>query len=217
MTPAASACEGGAPGSHHVGESMTRDRSKTCGAKTRAGGKCGRPRGWGTDHPGYGRCRHHGGASPNGRKAAAKQAAAELARGMLGAAVPTSPLDLMQLTVDYSRGVLAYYHAEILKAYREDDHGKLAELRPQYLAALDRANSHSKAAIDAGVAERSQRLAELQGELVAAIVLRAVGGVFGDLLTTERQAQLAAALGQEFSAVEGEVLEEGPLGLPAVA
>jgi len=32
-----------------------------CGAKTRAGGECKHEAGWGTDHPGKGRCRFHGG------------------------------------------------------------------------------------------------------------------------------------------------------------
>lgn len=34
----------------------------TCGATTRDGSPCQLPRGWGTDHPGEGRCKHHGGA-----------------------------------------------------------------------------------------------------------------------------------------------------------
>jgi len=38
----------------------------TCGAKTRAGMPCRRPAGWGTDHPGEGRCKLHGGANPRG-------------------------------------------------------------------------------------------------------------------------------------------------------
>jgi hypothetical protein len=41
---------------------------KTCGAKTRSGigPPCKRPAGWGTDHPGEGRCRSHGGRTPRG-------------------------------------------------------------------------------------------------------------------------------------------------------
>lgn len=35
-----------------------------CGAKTRAGTPCRRPAGAGTDHPGSGRCKLHGGATP---------------------------------------------------------------------------------------------------------------------------------------------------------
>ncbi|MEA3401317.1 MAG: HGGxSTG domain-containing protein [Armatimonadota bacterium] len=40
---------------------------RTCGAKTRRGTPCKQPAGWGTDHPGEGRCKLHGGASPRGR------------------------------------------------------------------------------------------------------------------------------------------------------
>lgn len=35
-----------------------------CGAKTKAGTPCRREAGWGTDHPGQGRCKLHGGATP---------------------------------------------------------------------------------------------------------------------------------------------------------
>jgi hypothetical protein len=60
--------------------------SPKCGGKKHQGeGTCTRPAGWGTDHPGYGRCKLHGGSVPSGRKAALEQklqaqAAAELAR-----------------------------------------------------------------------------------------------------------------------------------------
>lgn len=37
-----------------------------CGAKTKQGRDCARPAGWGTWHPGRGRCKLHGGASPAG-------------------------------------------------------------------------------------------------------------------------------------------------------
>ena len=38
-----------------------RAKLSTCGAKNRAGDPCQRPAGWGTDHPGEGRCKLHGG------------------------------------------------------------------------------------------------------------------------------------------------------------
>jgi hypothetical protein len=37
-------------------------------AKNRPGGLCTRPAGWGTPHPGTGRCKFHGGCSPGGPK-----------------------------------------------------------------------------------------------------------------------------------------------------
>ena len=38
--------------------------SRLCGARTRAGGACRRPAGWGTTHPGYGTCKLHLGSTP---------------------------------------------------------------------------------------------------------------------------------------------------------
>src|SRR6188472_4367946 len=40
------------------------DPEKDCHAETRAGGHCKKSKGWGTNHPGVGRCKLHGGASP---------------------------------------------------------------------------------------------------------------------------------------------------------
>jgi len=61
---------------------MTRNAKRYCGAKKRQGeGDCTRPAGWGTDHPGFGRCKLHGGCAPGPRIVALnEQAAYELAR-----------------------------------------------------------------------------------------------------------------------------------------
>lgn len=40
-----------------------------CGATLKSGkGSCGHQAGWGTDHPGFGQCKLHGGATTNGKK-----------------------------------------------------------------------------------------------------------------------------------------------------
>lgn len=52
--------------------------SKHCGARKKQGpGLCARPAGWGTDHPGEGRCKLHGGATPvkHGRYSALRREA----------------------------------------------------------------------------------------------------------------------------------------------
>ena len=48
-----------------------------CGATKRQGDKspCRRPAGAGTDHPGFGACKLHGGSTPNAGKHAAKERA----------------------------------------------------------------------------------------------------------------------------------------------
>jgi hypothetical protein len=63
----------------------------TCGGTKRAGGACTRPAGWGTDHPGHGRCKLHGGSTPSGRVHGSRVRAEAGARQImadLGAPVP---------------------------------------------------------------------------------------------------------------------------------
>lgn len=44
---------------------MSEKAYDTCGSnRKRNAGKCNRPSGWGTDHPGQGRCKLHGGSTP---------------------------------------------------------------------------------------------------------------------------------------------------------
>lgn len=66
-----------------------------CGAKTRAGGTCQQPAGWGTQHVGNGRCKLHGGNAgapiKTGRYSIKRQ---ELARKAQQFASDTTPGDL---------------------------------------------------------------------------------------------------------------------------
>lgn len=54
--------------------------TELCGARTRKGGRCGRPAGWGTDHVGGGTCKLHAGSTPAGRKHGARLLAEKEAR-----------------------------------------------------------------------------------------------------------------------------------------
>lgn len=79
-----------------------------CGAKTRSGGFCKQRAGWGTDHPGLGRCKLHGGKSPikHGRYSLVHRAAlAEKAARFLSDPAPgdlTSEIALLRaLLEDY--------------------------------------------------------------------------------------------------------------------
>jgi hypothetical protein len=73
-----------------------------CGGRTRSGGRCELPAGWGTPTPGIGKCKLHGGSTPNHQAHAAsvltdraeKSALAELRK--LGATEPvTNPLETL--------------------------------------------------------------------------------------------------------------------------
>lgn len=62
-----------------------------CGARTRHGsGTCAHTAGWGTDHPGYGRCKMHGGSSPGGRVQGQRLEAAHIV-DVWGIEVETTP------------------------------------------------------------------------------------------------------------------------------
>lgn len=66
----------------------------SCGARKRGGGTCGLAPGWGTDHPGVGKCKLHGGSTPNHRKAAAVELAHQEASRMVRAAgVDQDPIE----------------------------------------------------------------------------------------------------------------------------
>jgi hypothetical protein len=58
-----------------------------CGAKKKQGpGHCTQVAGWGTDHPGVGRCKLHGGKTPNGEKAGKRELVEREAQRMVALA-----------------------------------------------------------------------------------------------------------------------------------
>jgi hypothetical protein len=181
-----------------------------CGAKTRAGGTCQQPAGWGTDHPGVLACKWHGGASPTGRKAGRRAAALKFVRGMLGAEVSLSPIDALAESVKLSAGLCDYYRYQLSEAAMRvndagelwPDVGRIEELRPQYAEAIKLERDCAKAALDAGVAERQQRLAERQAMLLAAAIADGLQEAFGDLATPERRALFAQVVGQRLLVLE---------------
>lgn len=63
-----------------------------CGAHTKGAGKpCNRPAGWGTNHLGVGRCKLHGGATPNQMVHAAEVVEATKARQLLSKRLAEAP------------------------------------------------------------------------------------------------------------------------------
>lgn len=58
---------------------MTKQKGPYCGGKLRKrDGTCTRPPGWGTNHPGTGKCKLHGGCAPSSNAAAITQQAERL-------------------------------------------------------------------------------------------------------------------------------------------
>lgn len=146
--------------------------TRYCGGKTRRGTACEREAGWGTSHPGAGKCKHHGGATPNGETAAAKEVARrEAARFGMGDAEPTDVLlrcvrEAAGFTEFARRKVVDLSDAELIV------HGDLTAWAKVYADGQERTARFAYMAIKAGVAERQVRLAERMGELLSGAMER---------------------------------------------
>lgn len=169
--------------------------SKHCGAKKRQGeGTCTRPAGWGTDHVGIGRCKLHGGRTPDHIKQAnvVKAERAVATYGLPREVAPDVALLeevhrtaghvawLAEVVGQLEQGEVTWGLAEETDAPITDGGGgvttkhkaavnvwvKLYQDERRHLAAVCRD------ALAAGIAERQVRLAEQQGALLAGAVSR---------------------------------------------
>lgn len=157
-----------------------------CAAKKKQGeGSCTRGAGWGTDHPGSGRCKLHGGRTPSGRAAAAKQqvqqqAAAELAR--LNVAPVEDPLSelaaLAGQVVAWKDQMAGKVNA--LTSLRYEGGIGTEQLRSE-VALFERAMDRCMAALTAmarlNIDERLARITEAQQELVLAALAHGLSEV----------------------------------------
>lgn len=185
---------------------------KRCGAQTKAGTPCQRTAGTGTDHVGYGKCKLHGGCSPSGKAAAAKEKTIALGRQYAVSELPIDPMEAMLSGVRLAAGIRASYLADLEGV--GDDAKRYEYLRLELRRANRELVQASEATIRAGVAERYVRAAERIGDLVAAAfedglsVLAEALGV--EVLTVElRKRALGRALSrlESFEAVEGTATE----------
>lgn len=199
MTPAAVIGKGSTRGG--------RQPVRKCGRPKRQGSRepCRRGAGWGTSHDGYGACKLHGGCTPSGIKAAAKEAARDFAVGMLGAEVDVDPLGAMLLSVKLAAGMVAYYRLQMVA----DGDAVSPALVDGYERANERMGKLAKAALDAGVNERLVKIAERTAERIALAAEEALeaAGIKG-----EQRKVFAMGFGRSLARLEeapfeGEVLE----------
>lgn len=134
-----------------------------CNAKTRNGGPCKHEAGWGTDHPGFGTCKFHFGATPSGRKAAARQEAALRVAEWGGRLDVTPPEALLEL-VRTKAAEVAYWNGRVADVEGTDEPPEF------YLTMLHRAQdqlgTYAAAAIKTGLEEALVTVATLQGRLI---------------------------------------------------
>lgn len=193
-----------------------------CGARKRQGeGNCTRPAGWGTDHPGTGKCKLHGGCTQSNRIAAQEEQARQAVE-TYGLPRDISPTDALLEEVRYTAGHVAWLREQV----RALEAGELvwgltekAEKNATEFPGTDRTEAAkpnlwlelyyrerkhlvdvTKAAISAGIEERKVRLAEAQGSLVAQVI-RAILTDLG--LTDEQQSRVSEVVPRHLRALAG--------------
>lgn len=179
-----------------------------CGAGRRSGGECKQVAGWGTGHLGTGRCKLHGGASPNAEVAGAV-ALARREMAVMGRPLDMEPHEALLECIRIAAGEVQYASERIAELdasqavgpvvttrprkgeYGMEQHGDVVEEHGQPAVhiwvevrhrAMDRLVNYSKIALSAGVAERQVRIAEQQGQLLA----QAIRGILADLGVADR-------------------------------
>lgn len=169
---------------------------KTCNARTKSGKYCGRAAGQGTDHVGIGRCSLHGGSTPLHVKGAeleqARRQEAELREVVNSMALPVTidPLDALLEELARTNGMVYWLSQKVatLKEEREDGlqgsemvgpvggaSGGIPEWKPSvWIAMWEAERAHlakvAKVCLDAGIDERRVKLAEAQGQMIAAAI-----------------------------------------------
>lgn len=153
-----------------------------CGAQKRQGPPgdlCRRPAGWGTDHPGVGVCKLHGGNTRAHRAAAARQIAEEQARTLLATLNAQPVEDPFTALARLAGQAVAWQEAladivnRLGDRIRYEGAGGAEQLRAEialYERAMDRVGTILARIAQLGIEDRMARVTERQADaLVAAL------------------------------------------------
>lgn len=173
-----------------------------CGAKKRHGGKCTMAAGWGTNHYGIGKCKLHGGSTPNQVKAAAS----EEYRRLLGNPIEINPLDALLMCIKIRAGEVKWLSDRMAELDEESWIQQTIVGKQFHLYAKERQHAmndlarFSQMAISLGIAERAVKLAETYGEMLA----RLIQGILGDLdLSESQRAKVPVVVRRHLIALDG--------------
>lgn len=148
----------------------------TCGAKTRTGGQCKRPSGWGTPHPGIGRCKWHLGSTRNHVASAATAVVEAETRDLLSQLGQPAPLGhpveaLLALAAEVTawQGILRERVAELRQLAGVDKLGREAEraVVGLYERSLDRSVKVLEGMVRLDLDARKAALTAAQGQRIA--------------------------------------------------
>lgn len=185
-----------------------RDSSRFCGGdKRQSEGTCTRPAGWGTSHPGTGRCKLHGGSTPS-HVISAQGAEARRAVATFGLPREVDPHTALLEELHRTAGVVTWLGAVVADLDKDDvvwgktrskvggdDAGVTHEAGVNVWVKLwNEQRRHlvdvAKACVSAGIEERRIQLAESQGQQLAAVVR----AVLERLDLDDRQRQLVTVV-----------------------
>ena len=146
---------------------------KSCGARTKAGGRCTQPAGFGTDHPGFGQCKYHGGDNVVGDAIAAREEVAAVSKILrLSGLERCNPQDALMEELARAAGAVRYFDDIVAKI----EPNQL--LFPQSQIQIDMWNEQrtmlartAALALRAGIEERAVRVQEVQAQAMVGALL----------------------------------------------
>lgn len=182
----------------------------TCGAKTRSGGLCGKPAGWGTPVK-TGRCKLHGGATPSHVKAAEKQQAVA-AVATYGLPRDVEPHTALLEELHRTAGHVAWLatvvadleqddltHLVVANEGRDDNRLEVIDERTnEFVKLYQQERKHltavAKTCIDVGIEERRVRVVEQWGEGIAAYTRALLARLGVDIEAAKTREAVSASL-----------------------
>lgn len=174
-----------------------------CGATKRNGKACKREAGWGTDHVGRGRCKHHTGSTNVGRRVAKQLELVDMATPIKN----ITPGVAIHGVLALAAGQLAYATQKVA-GLDEDELVAMGAFGPYKNIWLDIQRTcmhdladYAKKAADMGLAERQGALAEAQTELVGKMLEAVVQEL--DLSPKQQKALGPALRRAQLTVVEG--------------
>jgi len=146
------------------------------GKSNRGPGICCQTAGWGTSHPGVGRCRNHGGNLPSHTEKAEKEKAMRAVK-MFGLPIEIDPHTALMEEIWRTNGHVVWLGELIAQLDSPDRLKQMTDAGVQpsvWVKMYEDERAHlvkvSAEAIKCGVAERTVRLAEEQGRLMAMVL-----------------------------------------------
>jgi hypothetical protein len=177
--------------------------AKQCGARTRSGDECRKSAGWGTPHPGRGRCSLHLGCTPDHVRRAARQEAMEFVVGALGHEMDIDPLDAALMAVRLAAGSAAFWRHRLADGYERGEEPTPTQIEG-YRAAVTDLGRMSKSAMDAGVAEKLAEITERMAEQIGLAAEEAVAAIH---LDAERRTIFVCRFTEALTRLESDSIE----------